>query len=215
MNAGTLVGVNVQAAYNADMSAVDVTVDISPQVTMTGTSLGVVLTADSLAGASNAWKQSNYYYQYQPSQLPDDMAMFCAGGSKGQSSITWVYNDVAIASYDSDGNYVIEIGGLAKYERKAITTSIPMPTKQVIKNAIIPHLVAANAFLIGNDKKIINGARAYVDMLEGVRELRDVSPANAREVARYSLDGRMLVSPQKGINIIRLSDGTTRKVMVK
>ena len=35
------------------------------------------------------------------------------------------------------------------------------------------------------------------------------------EVARYDLQGRKIAEPQKGINIIRYSDGSTRKVMVK
>lgn len=34
-------------------------------------------------------------------------------------------------------------------------------------------------------------------------------------VARYSLDGRRLTAPQRGVNILRMSDGTTRKVVVK
>ncbi len=33
--------------------------------------------------------------------------------------------------------------------------------------------------------------------------------------AIYDLDGRRIDAPQKGINIIRMSDGTTRKVLVK
>lgn len=36
-----------------------------------------------------------------------------------------------------------------------------------------------------------------------------------REVARYTLDGKRIQAPQKGINIIRMSDGSTRKVVVK
>ena len=35
------------------------------------------------------------------------------------------------------------------------------------------------------------------------------------EKARYSLDGKMLLAPKKGINIIKMSDGTTKKVFVK
>ena len=31
----------------------------------------------------------------------------------------------------------------------------------------------------------------------------------------YDLQGRMIAKPQKGINIIRYSDSTTRKVLVK
>lgn len=39
--------------------------------------------------------------------------------------------------------------------------------------------------------------------------------AHAVEVARYSLNGTLLSSPQKGVNIVKMSDGTTRKVIVK
>ena len=35
------------------------------------------------------------------------------------------------------------------------------------------------------------------------------------EVARYSVNGARLNAPQRGLNIVKMSDGTTRKVMVK
>ena len=35
------------------------------------------------------------------------------------------------------------------------------------------------------------------------------------EVARFTVDGKRIYAPQKGINIIRMSDGTTRKVVVE
>lgn len=41
-----------------------------------------------------------------------------------------------------------------------------------------------------------------------------VSDENAVEVARYALDGTKLSAPTKGVNIIKMSDGTTRKVVV-
>ena len=34
-------------------------------------------------------------------------------------------------------------------------------------------------------------------------------------VATYSIDGRRLTQPQRGLNIIRMSDGTTKKVVIK
>ena len=37
----------------------------------------------------------------------------------------------------------------------------------------------------------------------------------AAEVARYDIQGRAIDKPQRGLNIIRYSDGTTRKVVVK
>lgn len=39
--------------------------------------------------------------------------------------------------------------------------------------------------------------------------------ANATEEARYTLDGREISAPQHGINIVKMSDGTVRKVTVK
>lgn len=43
--------------------------------------------------------------------------------------------------------------------------------------------------------------------------LRPASSNGNREV--YDLQGRQLNSPKKGVSIIRMSDGTTRKVVVK
>lgn len=34
-------------------------------------------------------------------------------------------------------------------------------------------------------------------------------------VARYNMNGQQISAPQKGINILRMSDGTTKKVLVK
>lgn len=46
-------------------------------------------------------------------------------------------------------------------------------------------------------------------------DLPSPTETSQREVARYNLSGQQLHAPQKGINIIRYADGTTRKVVVK
>lgn len=38
---------------------------------------------------------------------------------------------------------------------------------------------------------------------------------NVTEVARYDLNGNRLITPKRGINIIRMSDGSSRKILVK
>ena len=38
---------------------------------------------------------------------------------------------------------------------------------------------------------------------------------NVIEIARYSIDGKRLSAPQKGLNIVVMSDGSKRKVLVK
>ena len=39
--------------------------------------------------------------------------------------------------------------------------------------------------------------------------------SDAKEVARYNLNGARLAAPQRGINVVRMSDGSTKKVLVK
>jgi len=41
------------------------------------------------------------------------------------------------------------------------------------------------------------------------------SDSNAAVIGIYSVDGKVLSTPQQGINILRMSDGTVRKVLVK
>ena len=42
--------------------------------------------------------------------------------------------------------------------------------------------------------------------------VKEVSASNTNE-AKYSIDGKQFSQPQKGLNILKMSDGTTRKVM--
>ena len=43
----------------------------------------------------------------------------------------------------------------------------------------------------------------------------NVKVGNATEVARYTVDGRAISAPQAGVNIIKMSDGSVKKVWVK
>ncbi|MBR4757194.1 MAG: hypothetical protein IK084_00140 [Bacteroidaceae bacterium] len=56
------------------------------------------------------------------------------------------------------------------------------------------------------------------DETDGIQEIKSESltPALSEgEGVWYSLDGKKLSKPQRGINIIRYSDGSTRKVLIK
>ena len=50
---------------------------------------------------------------------------------------------------------------------------------------------------------------------DGIENAETATDANATEVARYSLDGKRIYVPARGINIVKMSDGTTRKVMIR
>ena len=56
-------------------------------------------------------------------------------------------------------------------------------------------------------KNIVEGIENAVKSVE--------SDAKAEEMERYNVSGQKINSPQKGLNIVKMSDGTTRKIMCK
>ena len=50
---------------------------------------------------------------------------------------------------------------------------------------------------------------------DGIKEIKNDELRMKDDSSWYSLDGKKLAKPQKGINIIRYSDGTTKKVLIK
>lgn len=54
---------------------------------------------------------------------------------------------------------------------------------------------------------------ASQDVIDGIENAHNTD--DVTEIARYDVNGRKLSAPQKGLNIIRMSDGTSKKVMIK
>ena len=63
-----------------------------------------------------------------------------------------------------------------------------------------------------NNGMIINAAQTTIADATGIKALET---SNATETVRYTLDGRQISAPQHGLNIVKMSDGSVRKVMVK
>ena len=57
----------------------------------------------------------------------------------------------------------------------------------------------------------------FANIVEGIENaVKSVeTDAQAEETERYNVSGQRISSPQKGLNIVKMSDGTTRKVMCK
>ena len=213
-----LVDVSATGVWNDTKTAVDVTANIEPLTDGLGFTVAYVLTADQLSGTTAEWRQSNYYYQYSSCSLPTnpDLAQFGSGGKNGQSSVYLTFNDVMIgSSYNSMGrNLAPVIDGSTNsvagtvYEGKY---SVKMPTKTVLKNAIKIDQVFANVLIISNKTgEILNAVRVKVG--EDTNAIDDANVADdVHEVACYSLDGRRLDAPQKGVNIVKFSNGKTMK----
>jgi len=60
--------------------------------------------------------------------------------------------------------------------------------------------------LVGND---------HLSVKQGVITSLDGIPTSQDRSVNYDLQGRCISKPQKGVNIVRMKDGTTKKILVK
>lgn len=72
-------------------------------------------------------------------------------------------------------------------------------------------IVNASGFVTKNGPKVTVNFN-YSDPT-GINDAQ--AGSNKTVVARYTMDGQQIAAPQKGINILKMSDGTTKKVVVK
>lgn len=179
--------------------------------------LAFMLTADGLTGKTNSWKQQNYFCKghagnpyKSKSSMPEDIQFLWDKGS----SYVETYNDVLISSSYVNNNNKATLPTLVAYGTVNSEYSLKMPTKKTLKEAIKHDQVYVVALLL--DKKtgaIVNAGRARVTGSTGIENVNNSSEATV--VARYNVNGVQIAAPVKGINIVKMSDGTTRKVLVK
>lgn len=216
MDIPAMADISLQANWNADSTKVDATATVEALFD-SDYNIEFVLLADSVEGTGTGWNQSNYYPSYYTSsQLPADLAIYGKGGSRGTSTISGLkFNDVAVSSsYTASQNKAV-LPQLTAEEPATSSFSLSLPTRVTLRNALKKHCMYAAALLVDADGTIVNCVKAPVEAFNA--SLGVTAPhtaANGRQT-RYSLDGRRLTAPQRGLNIIRMADGTTRKVMVK
>lgn len=177
--------------------------------------IAFMLTADGLTGKTTSWKQQNYFckgggrYNSQAS-MPDDLKFLWNKGS----SYVETYNDVLIASSYVSSNNKATLPTLVANGTVSSEYTMKMPTKVALKKALKLDQIYVVALLL--DKKtgaIVNAGRARVTGSTGIEDVTTGSEATV--VARYNVNGVQIAAPVKGINIVKMSDGTTRKVLVK
>ena len=171
--------------------------------------IAFVLTEDGLTGTTSSWAQTNYYSGMSTSQAGTDMAWWCGQGS----SVTGVeYNHVAVAGWDvrAGGNNSVSATINANEEQEYTYTG-DITTLSLIQDKT---RLKAIALLIDRTNGIILNA-AQTTIAEDATGIGAVSSQSEVPAAIYSLDGRKLPSAEKGINIIRMTDGTVKKFLVK
>lgn len=178
--------------------------------------LSYILVADGLENAR--WKQHNSFAGRTDLKdgMPGAIGDIFINGGEYVEGLT--FNDVALATTDYDGMrgsvpseiiagqeytnvHVFELGDIDE-----VLLSAPE------KLRVIAVLTDGTKFINCNSSAWMNGEPFAADMssVKGI-----TTDSDAVEVARYTLDGRLVTTPVSGINIIRYSDGSTRKVLVR
>lgn len=203
------VGITLTGVYDKETDKVTAEATLEPL--MSGNyKLAYVLVADGLTGSENAWMQSNFYIQFDQSRLPEDLKPYGKGGQYGQK-FKATFDDVAIAS--SFSGAAVDLPALTENNVVKNSYTLALPTKQPLRKAINVEKMHVIAFLLDAQGKVVNAAKAPVKDVLGVNGV--IASENIKEVARYTIDGRRINEPQAGINIVKMSDGTTVKVLVK
>ena len=148
------------------------------------------------------------------------------------------YDDARIVIYACDGPAMIYIDNLKVTQemKKGDTfatcvacdggfdkTSVKMTIPAEYANSNLYHRLVAvtehSAQIISRTYYYFSGPSELELFHEGnsLTAINDATTGNATatEVARYAIDGTRLSAPKKGVNIVKMSDGTTRKVVVE
>ncbi len=168
--------------------------------------IAFVLTEDGLTGSNYSWAQSNYLSGESGSS---EMSFWYNSGSQVYN---FVYDHVAVAAWDikngvqNSVNPTFTAGETLTFNYEgSISNNTLIQDKSKLK---------AIALLIDrNTGAIVNAAQC--DIKDFTTGIQGMTENDQTPVARYSLDGRQLSAPQKGLNIVKTADGRTVKVLVK
>ena len=189
--------------------------------------IGYILVADGLTGSGRSWAQANYYNEYAE-EYGDDP--YLGDLTRMGSYITdMTYNHVAVAGWGVANGIDGSISGPIK-AGEAINNTFeadlngvligedrlsPDPEDHVaVLDLIQDKELKVVAFLINqNSGEVINANQTIlVDPIVGISAIEEKAGA---KTVRYNVSGQLIKAPQSGLNIIKLSDGTTLKVLVK
>lgn len=210
-----LAAVDVKGEWT-DENTVKATATVESLVNGENYSIEFVLVADELSGTGSGWNQGN---NYAGQSVGGDLADFCKGGKYGKSSVSGLkFNDVAIASsYTNYENQASPILKASDSEAVESTFTLALPTKAALRKAIKNENVWVVALLINQWTGFVeNAAKFHMPAFEDLSGIVSTEASTNDKVAeRYSLDGRQLPAAQKGLNILRMGDGSVRKIVVK
>ena len=120
--------------------------------------------------------------------------------------------DLATVCSDADNFQAAIIKTVKDVSKENIATATVKDGKLVVKGLKEGSTVVTLNFC-SNGISTKTTVRFFVTKATGITDTQ--TSADVREIARFTIDGKRINQPQRGINIVKYSDGTVKKVVVK
>lgn len=120
--------------------------------------------------------------------------------------------DLATVCSDADNFQAAIIKTVKDVSKENIATATVKDGKLVVKGLKEGSTVVTLNFC-SNGISTKTTVRFFVTKATGITDTQ--TSADVREIARFTIDGKRISQPQRGINIVKYSDGTVKKVVVK
>ena len=173
--------------------------------------LSYVLVADGLSGTTSDWAQANSYSYYAGMYDSDPYMKEITEWPLYVTDI--VYDHVGISALGITSGIANSLKNrVEEGETQSHSSQFNIKNLSLAKKASKLHVIAL--LYDKTDKTIINADQKEVVVSTAVRTM-DNTDGERHEVARYTADGKRIAHPVKGLNIVRMSDGSVRKMMVK
>lgn len=168
--------------------------------------LTFALVEDGMKGTGSGWSQTNYM---SGSSGEDDMTFWYSVNSPVSGL---EFNHVAVAAWNIQNGVNNSVNPtIIAGEHQQYTFKGDISSKSVIQDK--SKLKAVALLIDRSSGKIVNAAQT--DIKDFSTDIISLSSDNNDIVGYYSIDGRQLPTPQRGLNIIKYSDGKVKKVIIK
>ena len=214
------VSVSVEAAFNNDaktIAAKATVASVDPERTV-GCKVEYVLLADSLHGEGKSWLQSNYYAEMAGVErdFPEpEFAQFYES-----ETVAGVYfpDVVAYSTYFTNEQQPLPE---TLVEDQDYETAFTFNTDKVVNYVKDPIIQDNNnlrvvALVIGSDGSILNAAQCKVDasaITSGISSAKADAPSEEGCEAIYTIGGTRVSTLAPGLNIVKMRNGKTIKVV--
>lgn len=168
-----------------------------------------VLKEDGMSGTDMSWYQVNAYRNPGHGFTDSDMDKF----NNGKSYVNMSYDDVAVAAWDIiEGRAGSIQAPIVKDAAQEFSMALSIARNTLIQNKDNLTLVAM--LVNRNNLRIVNAAKVDMIVYSGIDGV-EAGGGQLDEVARYNANGVRIDAPAKGVNIVKMSDGSVRKVVVE